>query len=131
MMSSASRSVLISFTRRSMSVGVTMPTSLPSSTTGSLWILLLLKIAAASSMGVSGVTVMQPFFMTSESWSSSNFLNTSLLDTTPMSFPSEARMTGSPVSPLRTMMLMASLRLPGTSTTMGAAVIMSATVPLI
>ena len=40
-------------------------------------------------------------------------------------------MTGSPVSPFLTIMLIASLRLPGTSTTMGAEVMTSATVPLI
>ena len=101
---------------------------MPSSTTGSLWILFSLKILAASSTVASGEIVMQPFFMTRESWSSSNFLKTSLLETTPMSFPSDARMTGSPVRPFLTMMLMASLRLPGTSTTMGAVVITSATV---
>ena len=115
----------------SRSVGVTMPMSFPSSTTGSLWILRVLNTSATSSTGVSGVVVMQFFFMMRESCSSSKFLKMSLLDTTPISFPSAARMTGSPVRLFLTMMLMASVRDPGTSTTMGAGDITSATVLLI
>ena len=121
----------MSFTRDRRSVGVTIPTSLPSSTTGSLWILFSLKIFAASSTVASGAMVMHPFFMIRDSWSSSNLRKISLLETTPMSFPSDARTTGSPVSLFLTMMLIASLRLPGTSTTMGAGTMMSAIVLLI
>ena len=108
-----------------------MPMSMPSSTTGSLWILRVLKISAAFSMGAVGSMVMQFFFMMRESCSSSKFLKMSLRETMPMSFPSLARMTGSPVSPFLTIRLIASAREPGTSTTMGAAVITSATVRLI
>ncbi len=82
-------------------------------------------------MGASGEMVMQPFFMMSESCSSSKFLKRSLLETTPMSFPSDARMTGSPVSPFLTIMLIASDLDPGTSTTMGAGDMTSATVVVI
>ncbi len=116
---------LISFR---MSVGVMIPTSLLFSTTGSLWILFSEKIRAASAMGSRGSMVMQSLFMMRESWLSSKFLKMSLLETIPMSFPSEERTTGSPVSLFLTMVLITSLRVPGTWATMGAGVIMSATV---
>ena len=128
MTSSAVMSVFMPLISRRISVGVMIPMRRPSSTTGSLCILLPERILAASATLASGPMVMQSFFMMRESCSSSNFLNMSLRDTMPMSFPSEARITGTPVRLFLTITLMASLRLPGTSTTMGAGVIMSATV---
>ncbi len=128
MTSSATSGVFISFTRRSRSVGVTIPTRDEPSMTGSLWILFSLKILAASSTGVSDVMVMQFLFMIRDSWSSSKLRNMSFLDTIPTRLPSCARTTGRPVRPFLTMRFIASLRDPGTSATMGAGVIMSATV---
>ena len=119
---------LLALTSSRRSVGVMIPTSLPFSTTGILWILFSTKILATSLIDASGETVMMSFFMMSESCSSSNLLNTSFLETIPTSIPSLERTTGTPVSLFLTITLMASLRLPGTSTTIGTGVMMSATV---
>lgn len=128
MTSSAVIWVFIFATSLSRSVGVSIPTSLPSSTTGILCILISVKTSAASAMLAVEGMVFTFRFMMSESWSSSNLLNTSFLETIPTSCPSEERTTGSPVSLCLTIRLMALLRLPGTSATMGMPTITSATV---
>ena len=125
--SSATSEVFMSLTRRRRSVGVTIPTRDEPSITGSLWILFSLNILAASSTGASEEIVMQFLFMMRDSWSSSKLRNMSFLDTMPTRLPSCARTTGSPVRPFLTIRLIASLRDPGTSATIGAGVMMSAT----